>query len=704
MFLNTETTNKQRRSHLRDILDGKQSYDGELAGLWQFFCEIFQDCCEWVGESVLFFIACLTRRFNVLLQIFGEAISAFEGTPDEERPICLRGQDLSLWKKIFTEHFITDRALVAMSGELVQRSITLKEHRFPRVVIADELRIHGRSLNRLLSKIEDTVSETCRRGDLPEEAVRETLDAFMQKLELRIYRSNSRSNLLLKRYARHQDDNKAGLCPPSDWRKFSSQCTKLIAHYPVNNVAACWSLCSPALTGKTFPEAGPSSDFRLIATELQGTSEQNYIWLYPKADSPKAACTVRMKFFERQEDGPEIRRLTVPYVICDDLRGDAPWLLHERILEDLAADCGPVDLRPVVDLFSHYDLQMARDPYFKQVAAFRWITETNDLVLQALLMRKFQKELSFAAEDMVCFDQLVRNFIYFSSEEDAGAAARSVRSALEALWAWAPDDPDALLRRYLDLLVAKAPSLDSEMVFGDPNGRLVDWDNEKEREHVIYALEDAISEMAFRVERSAYELYSNSFDYDDKDLTGWGRRYPFYDFLSFCQSHLTDYLEKPQLRTNLYQVTAVLVHAMDYGLIGMSPLCLPEADARKSAEYRCRLEQRAGEAALFILPRRYRVFLPVLEDIQSWRGNNHFNAQLEIHYFLRKLQREIDAKRVSAPAGSYFGEDVLSLEGMLSWLFYLIYWSGQRYEDWKFLWNTPEKSGLAEEYLSIYRG
>ena len=691
----------------------------DYKGLRNFFISLFLYCCKLLKESGAeeatgFYVVFITRRCHVLLEIFWRAVSHYFSRENEKRPDCLKGIELSRWKEIYTNYFITDTSLVAMSENLAEHYLFSRN--YPKLIIVDELMIHGRAMNGLLYGIEKTIRAKCKQENLSDDRVESAIASFREALDIKICMKNEQSSLLLKRYAEHQDPSVV-VRPPSVWREFSWQCTKLVASSLVNNVAFSWGLWSDSAIQEPSLNTIESSDFRKITTNITinitKAPQHNYIWLYPDSQRPKAICTVRTKSI-REDDGKG-RQLAVPFIIFNHLDFSALLRLHQKILSDISKE-KIAGYEVVIDFLSHYDSQIETNRDIAEEIYYRWISETNELVLNALLMKKFQEEI-FAAKYSVFYDQLVRNYIYFSSKQKGEAVAATVKEALKSIWEWGQaNSSEGLLHKYLDILLEDVSSLGVEDIFNDTTKKLVDWNDEKQRQYVTYAVEDAIAEVGYAAERNAYVHYSNSFDYEDNDLTKWGDRHSIVALLTICHKKIDAYLNGLELRTDLYQVISVIIHAMDCGLLGMNMTRGYHSfeNGLKSVQGKAEMytEQRAGEAALFILPDRYKNFLPVLADIRSWRGSDPINAYMEIQYFINKLQRMIRKGKAEVRSSPEVeNEPQAILIKNLAWLFHMINWSGQQYEDWDFLLQEDNsgKDGssgnvtLGERYLKIYR-
>ena len=100
------------------------------------------------------------------------------------------------------------------------------------------------------------------------------------------------------------------------------------------------------------------------------------------------------------------------------------------------------------------------------------------------------------------------------------------------------------------------------------------------------------------------------------------------------------------VKINLYEAVAIITQAMDLGLLGMNTI-LDKQPCEDRASYRenpreLYTRQRAGEASLFLLPIRYRNFLPVLSEIQEKRGEDFEGATFDLGRFVGSLSTKDD--------------------------------------------------------------
>lgn len=621
-----------------------------------------------------YYIAVMTRRCHVLCEVAYENIQYSLLAQDEDDiPVWLKNVDRERLKAQIDEHFITDTALLNMGCELAEYYRT--NGFFPRLWLVDELMIHGRALNGVIYKLERILVR-----ELEGKAARETvMEALEDALAVCVYAANSQQILMLPRYKTLLKAEK--FCEPIQWRKFSMDLAHFVAGSAVNNVAFSWGYeksVSPTDMSayREKQDEEKHGVFHRVRTTLQNMLQDNYIFLYPNYQEPKAICTVRTKIVPFNADETRAGRagiqLLVPFIIFDNLSIDRVWELHCRLVEDTR------EFEKINKLLRRHDSKMQEAPDLREALYARWLQETNELLLNALLMKLFAQSVpegSFTPSD-INYAQLARNFIPFSEEQKP---FEEIVEELRQIWEWQSGKSVETLWSYLDLLLQDAKPITIESDDIRAKKESVQWAEKKQREYVQCAVENAIAIVGYEAEKNAYRHYSNIGSYSEETLTQWGDKHSITTLIAKCRDELNIYFEGEDRSANLYQICAVVVHAMDYGLLGMNTVIgrHPCKDNLTFIQQERALytEQRAGEAALFIWPTRYRNCMPVLESIAQTYGFGTGISALEIDWFVARLEQQEEWDFIETPG---------IVEHNLQRLFKLLLESGQRFEDWQF--------------------
>lgn len=635
----------------------KEILEDEFQELSSFFLNIFEMCLQEKmncksNKKSLYFVAFITRRCHVLFLIFWNIFCSYMYVPDEERPEYLKGCDIKQMESVVKEHFVTDADILSMGGKFADYYVNTRE--LPRIIVVDEMLLHGRALNQFLLKLEDSI-----RNWLKEKYELDDVDSYVVKeklasaVSLEIYAQNNETILLFSRYQKNLHVSQ--LCNGKEWRSFSKKIALLVSVSEVNNVAYSWSLRmqNRFLWDMQWED---NREFVRVKTDLQNIRQDNYIWLYPDANAPKAVCTVRVKeSFTKGTDGKKLL-LSVPFIIMGKRSYKSALHLHEVLVQELKD-------QPFVKMLSSRDEYIRN--YHQAEYYFRWISETNELILSYMMFKLFLQTLPEVTKrelenkdvkEYVDFLQIARNFLYFYEDVDGGTYSYDMEELLSAVWDWEFEEDD--FKRYLDLAIN-----DAEELYNSADQKVVIGREDEEqgfcKKGIIYSIENITAGIGIEAERNAHERCSSGVTFSEETLSSWGNYYSLRDILQ----RYFENMEKNST-VDIYQVLAVLVQEMDLGILGMN--------AHYDGEHLF-TAVRAGEQSLFIKPVRYRDYITVLSKIKSRYGNNRTDIQLDIQRFAEQILKtnpELDKK--------IFGADMLYqfLEGL--------WYSGQSLEDWDF--------------------
>ena len=587
--------------------------------------------------------------------------------------MCPDGNFEEAFRTFIREHFITDTAFSSMVGYLLDEYN--KTGHFPRFIILDELLIHGRGLNGLLFQIEQSLVSGCEQflekkgsGVLHEEQ-QSVQQAFLDSLDIWIYAENENEDLLLKRYAARM--HSLILCTHSEWRALSLRFGQLVSVGKLSNVGFSWSI-----EHKEMPlQSDETGSFKLITTHLQNVEQKTYIWFYPNQASPRVAATIR---FKRNAAG---ELLCVPYIIY----GSLLWKNLSSIQKHISAIAEQQNKKSIsafLNQNNQYHIIGTEASYI------RWVAETTDLILSSLLMKKFANEVVGASDwksyeskyiKEIRYDSLLPNYrLHIQKDEKSmlDVADRAVKQIWEMDFS-------------LEDLLAELTTGGKSFLKNDSSTENL-WSKKLETvdlpidSPIVFAVEDSIAHIGIQAERNAFDRFQSSSIFNDIDLTNWGKNYSLALVLDVFQDTLNRYKEDLKEKPSLYQFIAILTQAMDLGLLGMStvPQDMDQNSPDSDTDMEVYTRQRAGEAALFILPIRYRFFLKDLDSIVKKYKNEHNLIEREVNDLVDSLPDKDEKEWQAHPHDS---PEVMK-QCLLHFIKILLS-SGQTFEDWNITLN-----------------
>lgn len=678
--------------------------DEHYSALLSFFLTLFQKSVELMKREESFFVAFFTRRCHVLMQVFLNIVLAHEKTPIDERPKPFR-LDMACLKEAVATRFVTDADLLTMV-DCVAKSGEAHE-KMPELLVIDELLLHGRTLNSFLLKFETRLGE--------DEKLRAK---FQQALKIYLYAQKDSTTLVLSRYRECVQWKHCQYLSGRGCGDLSLRLSQLVSVSAVNNVGYSWSLRIPIERdrGNEEEEAHRVTQFHQVRTTLQNIEQDSYIWLYPDPDHVKAICTVRAKTSAFALVGSR-QRMYVPYIIFDRLPMDGAWELHKRMLRDFEKD----ELREIALLLFRDETFHARVEEHKEVY-YRWICETNALILSYMLMRRFLDEVQgFKKNDyLACkedhdvdFAQIARNYAWANWDEENGTLGclKDIRPSLQAIWDWEP--PAGRLEEYLDCLLGDADPVWTGGKFGEESRQIYPY------LPIVNRVQDAVAEISYQAEHNALEKIASGMILDDQSLADWSASYSIRGLLERCSEKFDEHMRilPPDYHysATIYHVVAIVLQCMDLGLLSMNS-GYEEGRPEDGAQEVTYTQAKAGEQAQIILPVRYRNLFPVLELILENSGEDNRDLQTELLYFTKDVEKKLkkDRREFYSPWLAQCLENFLKeLERC-----------GQSLESWGFLcenvaqapepdWHSTERGTLGAkiesaseqlEYLNVWRG
>lgn len=616
-------------------------------GISDAFCEFFTSIlCKALAfqnedKTRPVFIAVITRRCFVLFFSYYEMLCWCIDHPDSNRPSAWKNHsrdEMIELAQAFRNCVITDNAAWAMAYDMVRNYATTQV--FPQLIVADELLFHGRALNGFLYGLEKRLLHakflykdefSC---EIPDKIF--VQDVFLGSLTIRVANRNMGSSVLLPRYQENLAKHNSNIeLPIEDWRNYSIAYAQYVSVCGINNTGFTLGIAIPTEHDQVLSSCDDSL-FTKVETSLQEIGQDTWLCFYPSAEHPRMVCTVRCK----QSQTDKKKNLYVPFLILDHIDPKQLLELHRQLVQEAYAS----GKQAVASLLNRMDGVLLEEKNQKKELLVPWVAQTTDLVLSSWFIKRFlrdvkgvsQQDIAGVWNDAINWEQLAANFQLY---DIANSAAANTIDALKELWSW---EPSRALEDYFSVYTANAKPL------------AVDWMEQRpanigtvsgEDSPLVQCLEDTISRIGLEAERNAYTLYGSGLSFSDEALSHWGNDHSLDTLFGELHKQMQTYASVLD-KVNLYEVVAIITQAMDLGLLGMNTI-LDKQPCEDRASYRenpreIYTRQRAGEASLFLLPIRYRNFLPVLSEIQEKRGEDFDGAAFDLGRFVGSLSTKND--------------------------------------------------------------
>ncbi len=703
------------------LLFGKKTYQAFVLFLLSIYARILQH--EGTKGQRPLFVVFLTRRCHVLKDIFFPIFkSPLFRKQVEDGWFDLAGMGLT-WKdlepetidRVYSTYFITDFAFLSMSRDFAK--YYKKTGELPECIIADELLIHGRAMNKLLRDMENGLAEAfcaLMEHDFAEPASEpqrtqwkeEIRSAFLERVHLRVFAQKEGTILLFSRYAqgeRLSSHRYSG----SQWRSLSLRFARLVAAAAVNNVGFSWSFFPPVSKCPFLKErfnAGESMwipnvedapqplQFYGLRTYLNRIPLQHEIYLHTTGNVLKAVFSIRIKKSMTLRDGTR-RLLMVPYLMTGKVPCQNIWNLFRRLKRELAGEGKDPALRAFLDL--RPDGLPPEEEKAAAVCSYDRLCGINNLILCSALVKEFWPsfERDRAVLEEIDWRQIGSNYKRFDPES---GEPQDQEKALRAIWEWKPEAP---LQEYLEILLENAEGLAlPEGVFHP-----MEEQGEEQLERIVL---NVVSQLGLKAESNAHQREASDVPFNEELLTSWGEQDSILDVIAQC---LGQYRAREQTEADLYRTVAEIVHAMDLGVVGMNTSLEAPEEAYTMV--------KAGEQALFVKPMRYRRLIPLFCKLERKYAGDEGALLREIRSFAQTYA-EVILKKEDGLLCSGAGDSEQEAEALaeeLSSFVEELHASGQTVSDWDFslseqmdqedfdfLEHLMEDLAVRDQYLQLY--
>ena len=689
---------------------GKEQYCEVMLFFLEFimFCVEHEQKSQKTTEKSAYFVVFMTRRCHVLKMIFFSVL----GCDTFQQQLQENWFDLKkagFTNKDFTReniqnfllplckrHFITDFNLLSMDYTFAQYYRECGS--LPDLMIADEVLLHGRTMNRLLGEMEQRLmdafehlkkeAEKSENSGGREKLTKETIrDAFQKNTRLAVYAQKADTLLLYSRYAADETllSQKRS---ETFWREISLNFAQIVSSSDVNNVAFSWSFVPkvsdlPEIANwiLTIPkEMGHIQlNYRRIQTTMQEIPMMDHLVLMCRDEELKAVWSFRIK---KSLTGKAPYWMIVPYFVTGKIENKKIWSLFLRIKKDIQKMLAQQEENIIssarISLAAFLDIEIITDNTTgtsderSNLNRFRYDRVFNivNLFLNCLFIKKFLgPENSVLIAKAIEWDHLSSNFSRFDPES---GLLQDVRPALELLWSLNFGVPE----EYLDFLLDHAEGMNlNGFSLEQPTEEMIRSDSRVENEVL-----DIIDQMGITAEKNAYEHVTSSMSISEKDLASWGGCYSIWEILQQFSG--------AKKENNLYVYLAELIQAMDLGIISMNT-----HESLKEDRQSLYTMVKAGEQALFIKPIRYRHFISLLYEIESKHYPDRDAILRETRIFIRnniEFIKQIDPEIYETLDGTESQRAVSLFEKLQAFLQNL-YDSGQRIAYWQIPLSLEKK-------------
>lgn len=579
----------------------------DFSSLATFFLKIYELCLTYEKNKKPVMVAFVTRRCHVLSLIYQSIFSKYSNVEGEQLPEYLK-KDFSFkdYLRVANTYFTTDTNLVCMGEKIA--SYYMREKEFPHIILVDEMLLHGRTLNHILTEMEQDIQDYVQsRSNVYIDDISIERE-FLSKLELHVFIQNDEPLLLLSRYQKRLWAD--SIRPVGETRERSKQFALLVSVGTVNNDPWSWSISRHEMPEPT----GILKDkVRKVTTTCSQIRQNTYFWPYPNETHPKALFTFRWKHSNLSPHKADICYLGVPFLVAGNISSANAGKLYSAVYKDFS---------PELKTFSFRYLD--ENEYMPRNTTSQWrrITELNNLVLCGLFARCLYGD-SLTVQDLD-LEMLARNFTNFTGFlEKKKDTEENVQSELTALWAFTSEQAEKKLASYLEILLQGV----------SPLWKMKDDSGEGLSEVVKGLLQEVVnnevSEIGYQTEQNARNIYRTGSGSNEERLSNWGTTFYLEEKI---KELILDY-QFDQL-SEVYTMMAMLLQRMDLGFISIVPSM---AGGEYSKEIG--MELRAGEQSLFIKPTVYQKYIPVLSKIVDRCRNSWPEVEREIDRFVERLRR-----------------------------------------------------------------
>lgn len=519
------------------------------------------------------------------------------------------------------------------------------DRKFPRIIICDDIMLHGRGIIRLLAQFRQIISERLVEKGVAISSERIEMD-LTKAVQIFVFARN-REHILVRRYRISAELS----LPSSALRRLSQQISNYLLSCGVANT-------SYVLT--VFPNK--SQLLKLFTNETSHLSDaftyrQRSQLVYVRYKNAGVLETIRLQPLYAE---PEAGSLLTSLVIFGDISDEK----FDRLCEETSA----------------YIQQGVR---YSRLAELLRIKGDSLVRARAQLLSFIYSIASmadFCHDKMSLDDQAVYNLIFSGDIDkilrnfDTGERFR-----LELLRLAKDICLDKVTGRMLRIFLENVVSdlgTDGSISLSDRFERLAAPDSINARE-ICENAEDIFYAVGMNAERDAYRYVVTEAPYK-------------YEISSCDSISFENYLSNMKSKsTSMSYSVGYILGMMDSGLLAMNL----EMNKKDTV---CRIMLKAGELATYVLPRRYAIFFPALAYIEDYYDSFGSTTKRDISRFIEYLQ-----SRCYKQDGKILRRDIDLLKSLKSResLLLSIYSTGQSLGSW----NIDLRIGSDYNYRRSYQ-
>ena len=306
--------------------------------------DVCHEIAEWYQKTIhceARYVIYVVRRCYMLALIM-EHITGIKMKDSEER------------------EFLTEASFFLRCNELAEYYRRYK--RFPKILLCDDILIHGRNINHFLKIMEEQLCQL-----LPEYEESEIQIALVAAIEIYVYVRSEKPLLLLGRYELSLEYERKE--PTFFWRRVSSNVSSLILRADMAN--ACY-ICSESIPKNIYQEIENSN--KGCKTVFQNTTEYTFVSYLKENNFLKAISTIRVIKTQRTEN-----YRVVPFVFLPNLDGKETEGIKQAIFNCLREDNRWERIEEYID-------------YLSEINGKRLFNEWLTLLISRVFLNAFNKE------------------------------------------------------------------------------------------------------------------------------------------------------------------------------------------------------------------------------------------------------------------------------------------------------------------------
>lgn len=459
------------------------------------------------------------------------------------------------------KEYLTDAAFFLRMNELEE--FYRNNGFFPRIIICDDILIHGRNVNHFLEWIEGNLIN--RMVDMDPNQIRK---ALQHAISIKVYTKSDRWILLNPRYA--EKLYAVRIEEPEFWRRLSGNIATLILDSDMTNASY---IISEKVSSSIIDRLKGEADW--LKTSYQGVVEYALISTEKEFDRVYYISTIRVIV---QEDIGSCR--VVPFVFIPNLSNTETIDLWFKIKQVVSKEF------------------QERIELWYQIEGKRSFSEWISLFFSYTVLKEFNKKYDIKVEKETIeeeYQKLSRNY----------NAINTADTIKFLKWTFGQEYFD---KEYMNNVLMN--QLHSVRYLFDLNNEADD-----DVALVVKNMENVLYDQAYHDEKNAFELCNEHFlEESRRSVRNVGNCFSF--LRQICDGHSEPYIKRE---------IAYLLQMMDNGIMSLSSYASKNIRVVGMAQF-----QKCGEQSLAILPRRYYLYMPLLNKVEQRciRTNKDFEVEL----------------------------------------------------------------------------